>query len=134
MYGAEEQVETLFSYFAFLAIFISCLGLFGLSSFMTEQRTKEIGVRKVVGASIPDLVILLSRDFSKWVILSFIFACPVAYIAMSSWLQNYAYKTNITWWMFILAGIIALIVAFLTVSYQTFNVSRKNPIEALRYE
>ena len=124
----------IFGYFSFLAIIISCLGLIGLSSFMTERRTKEIGIRKVNGAKSIEIFSLLSKEYIIWVIISIIIACPIAWYAMHKWLQNFAYRINISWWVFALAGSIALLIALLTVSFQSYRAASKNPVEALRYE
>jgi putative ABC transport system permease protein len=134
LYRAEQRVGTIFKYFSFLAVFISCLGLFGLASFMAERRTKEIGIRKVLGASVSGMVVLLSKEFTKWVLVSNLIAWPVAYYAMSRWLESYAYKTNIQLWTFIIASVLALIIAVFTVSYQAIKASLANPVESLRYE
>ena len=117
-----------------LAFFVSCLGLFGLALFSTEQRKKEIGIRKVNGASISQTVMLLSYDFTKLVIISFIIACPISYYAVSKWLENFAYKTELSWWIFALAGISVTSIAIITVSWQSWQAASKNPVEALRYE
>jgi putative ABC transport system permease protein len=121
-------------YSSFLAIFISCLGLLGLSSFMTERRTKEIGIRKINGAKSKEIFTLLSGEYIIWVMISIIIACPIAWYVMNKWLQNFAYRISISLWLFILAGAIALLIAFLTVSWQSYRAAGKNPIEALRYE
>ncbi|MDH5468073.1 MAG: ABC transporter permease, partial [Candidatus Aminicenantes bacterium] len=134
MYIYERYVARISNTFTFLAVFIACLGLFGLASFMTEQRTKEIGVRKVLGASVPGVIVLLTKEFSKWVIIANVFAWPVAYYAMNKWLSNYSYRVPIFWWIFLAAGAVALIVASLTVSYQAVKAARANPADALRYE
>jgi putative ABC transport system permease protein len=133
-YRAEERLSTIFSYFTLFAIFIACLGLFGLASFTAEQRTKEIGIRKVLGASVYDIVILLSKEFTKWVLLANIIAWPVAYYAMNKWLQDFAYRINTGIWIFIIAGALAVTVALLTVSYQAIKSALSNPVETLRYE
>ena len=133
-YKGEQRLGRLFGYFAFLAIFISCLGLFGLASFVTEQRTKEIGIRKTLGASIGDIVVMLSKDFTKWVLAANVIAWPVAWYLMAKWLQNFAYRTSIAWWTFLTAGITALLIAWLTVIFQTYKSARANPVEALKYE
>jgi len=133
-YRAEEQTRTIFSVFSLLAIVIACLGLFGLSAFMAEQRRKEIGVRKVLGASVEGIVVLLSKDFLKLVGLAFVVAAPVAYLVMDRWLQSFAYHIDISWWVFLIAGSLALAIALLTVSYQSIKAARINPVEALRYE
>ncbi len=134
LYRSEQRIGTILRYFSILAIFISCLGLFGLASFMAEQRTKEIGIRKVLGASVSNIVLLLSREFTKWVLLANIIAWPVAYYAMYKWLQSYAYSTNIALWSFILSGVIALVIATVAVSYQSIKAAVTNPADSLRYE
>jgi putative ABC transport system permease protein len=133
-YRADEKLQAIFSNFGVLAIFISCLGLFGLASFTAEQRTKEIGIRKALGASISGIVFLLSKEFTKWVLLSNIIAWPLAYLVMNHWLQNFAYRINIGLGSFVLAGVLALVIALLTVGYQAVKAARANPVEALRYE
>ncbi|WP_439558682.1 ABC transporter permease, partial [Dyadobacter sp.] len=133
-YLSEQVVSTLSSYFAFLAIFISCLGLFGLATFTAEQRTKEIGVRKVLGASVAGIVGLLSRDFLKLVAVSIVLASPVAWWLMSKWLQGFAYKIDIEWWIFVLAGLLSVLIAVLTISFQSIKAALMNPIQSLRSE
>lgn len=134
LYRSEENLSQIFSYFAFLSIFIGCLGLFGLASYTAERRTKEIAVRKVLGASSGGLVVLLSKEFSKWVLLANVIAWPIGYIVMSSWLQNFAYRTGIAIGVFFLAGGLAWTIAFLTVSYQTIKAAHADPVSALKYE
>ena len=134
LYQAEERMEKLFYYFAGLTVLISCLGLFGLASYSAEQYTKEIGIRKVLGASIPNILFILTSDFMKWVMLSNVIAWPIAWYAMNKWLQNFAYRISIQWWMFALAGGITLIIALFTVSWQAIRAATANPVEALRYE
>ena len=134
LYRSEQRIGTIFRYFSFLAIFISCLGLFGLASFMAEQRTKEIGIRKVLGATVSNIVLLLSKEFSKWVLVANILAWPVAYYAMHKWLQSYAYRMIITIWPFFFAAFLALVIALMTVSYQAFKAAIANPADALKYE
>jgi len=134
IYRTELRTMKLFALSSILAILIACLGLFGLISFMAEQRTKEIGIRKVLGASIPEIVILLSREFTKWIIIAIIIAWPVGLYIMQKWLQNYAYRINLGIWIFILSGIATLTIALLTVGYQAFKAARANPVEALKYE
>jgi ABC-type antimicrobial peptide transport system permease subunit len=134
LYRAEQRVGKIINYFSFLAIFVACLGLFGLASFLAEQRTKEIGIRKVLGASVPGIVVLLSKEFLKWVLFANLVAWPVAYIAMNMWLQNFAYRTDIGWETFTLAGLLAFVIALLTVSFQTVKAAIANPVEALKYE
>jgi ABC-type antimicrobial peptide transport system permease subunit len=134
MYSDWEDLSTLLKYFAFLAILIACLGLFGLASFTAEQRTKEIGVRKVLGASVHSIVMLMSKEFTKWVLVANIIACPISYFVMNNWLQSFAYRINIGIETFILSAAMALLIALLTVSYQAFKAARSNPVEALKYE
>ena len=133
-YNSEQKLSKIFSYFALLAIFIACLGLFGLASFTAEQRTKEIGIRKAMGASIPGIVMLLLKEFIKLILIANVIAWPVAYFAMGRWLKNFAYRISIGLSAFILAGLIVFVIALLTASYQAVKAARANPIEALRYE
>lgn len=133
-YRSETKLRTLFSYFSILSVFISCLGLFGLSAFAAEQRTKEIGVRKVLGASISNIILLLSKEFTKWILVANLIAWPVSWLYLRSWLDEFAYQTDIAWWIFIYAGSLALVIALLTVSSQAIRAALTNPIKALRYE
>ena len=133
-YLTEERTLTLSKYFACLTILISCLGLFGLAAFDTERRTKEIGIRKVLGADLKNLVTLLSKDFLKLVAIAIILASPVAYYLMNRWLQDFAYRINISWWIFIVSGIMALLIALITVSFQAIKAAIANPIKSLRTE
>jgi ABC-type antimicrobial peptide transport system permease subunit len=134
LYRSEQRIGTILKYFAILAIFISCLGLFGLASFMAEQRTKEIGIRKILGARVSNIVLLLSKEFTKWVLMSNIIACPMAYYAMKKWLQSYAYSINIVIWPFLLSATLAFVIALCAVSFQAFKAATANPVESLRYE
>ena len=134
LYENEQKTGNLFILFSIIAIFIASLGLFALSAFVAEQRTKEIGIRKVNGASVKHILVLLSSNFSKWVITAFIIAIPISFYVMNLWLQNFAYKSLIVWWLFPIAGLIALIIALLTVSYQSVVAAVKNPVDTLRYE
>jgi len=134
LYRSEERAGTVAAVFSALAIFIACLGLFGLASFITEQRKKEIGIRKVLGASVFELITMLSREFTKWVLIANIIAWPLAYYFMNKWLQNFAYRINVNWWLFLIAGCIALIIALLTISFQAIKAATANPVESLRYE
>ncbi len=133
-FQAEERIGKLAGFFATLAIFISCLGLFGLASFVAEQRTKEIGIRKVVGASVTNIWYMLSKDFILLVIFSCVAAIPIAYYFLNGWLQKYEYRMEISWWIFIGAGVGALLIAMLTVSFQAVRAATANPVESLRYE
>ncbi|WP_254560745.1 ABC transporter permease [Dyadobacter diqingensis] len=134
MYRAEQRIENLFSAFASTAILIACLGLFGLSAFSAEQRTKEIGVRKVLGASVVSITTLLSKDFLKPVLLAIAIASPVGWYAMDFWLRDFAYKVDIQWWVFVLAGFITIVIALLTVSFQSVKAALMNPVESLKTE
>ena len=133
-FGNEERVSTLASIFAALAIFISCLGIFGLSSFVAEQRTKEIGVRKVLGANLSQLWILLSKDFVVLVIISCILAVPFSYLAVQSWLEGYQYRVALPWWIFIAASVGTLAITILTISWHVIKVARVNPANTLKVE
>ena len=133
-YGAETRLLKIFGIFSSFAVFISCLGLFGLVSFTTEQRTKEIGIRKVLGASVANIIFMLSNSFTKLVLIAFVVATPLALYAMNQWLQNFAYHVAIGSWVFALAGGMALLIALLTVSTQAIKAALSNPVEALRYE
>nr|MDA3880962.1 FtsX-like permease family protein [Prolixibacteraceae bacterium] len=130
----ELRTRTLLSIMAFLAIGISMIGIFGLTVFLIQIRTKEIGIRKVNGAKISEILNMLNKDFVKWVIIAFVIATPVAYYAMHKWLENFAYKTELSWWIFALAGVMALGIALITVSFQSWKAATRNPVEALRYE
>ncbi len=134
MYQSEVRLGILFDTFAGLAIVISCLGLFGMTLFMAERRNKEIGIRKVLGASVPGIFVLLSDGFTKWVAIANILAWPIAYYFMNKWLQNFAYRINLSIWIFLLSGLAALLIALLTVSYQTLKAATANPVDSLRYE
>jgi len=134
LYQSDKRTGTLFNYFTILAIFISCLGLFGLASFMIEQRTKEIGVRKVMGANLPRITALLTKDFLKWILVANVIALPIAYFAIQTWLNNFAFRTPISIWIFVLSAAFALTIALVTVSYQSIKAARANPVDCLRYE
>ncbi len=133
-YRSEERFGKLFLNFAILAIFISCLGLLGLVAYSTVQRTKEIGVRKVMGASVSNIVNLISKDFLQLVGISFLIAAPLAWYFMYQWLQNFAFRTNLSWWIFIVAAVIALLIAFVTTSFQAIKAAIANPVTSLRAE
>lgn len=134
LYKNEQVVSKLANYFAFLAIFISCLGLLGLVMFTSEQRTKEFGIRKVLGASPLTLFNLLSKEFLLLVLLAMVVASPIAYLAMSSWLKDYVYRIDISWWIFLLAGVVAIVIALITVSFQAVKAAFANPVKSLRTE
>jgi len=134
MHKQDFRTGKIFGIFSVLAIFIACLGLYGLAAFITEQRTKELGIRKALGAKISQLVGLLIKQFSIWVLLANLIAWPFAYLFIKNWLTNFAYQIDITVWNFIFGACIALFIAILTVSYQSFSSARKNPVDTLRYE
>jgi putative ABC transport system permease protein len=133
-YKTDEQAGTLFNVFAGIAIFISCLGLFGLATYTAQVKFKEIGIRKVLGASVSGIVQLISKDFLKLVLIAIVIAVPVSWWAMNSWLHNFAYRINISWWIFVLAGFIALLIALATVSFQAIKAAIANPVKSLRAE
>ncbi|MEO7524652.1 MAG: FtsX-like permease family protein, partial [Ferruginibacter sp.] len=133
-YESENTLARIINSFTLMAILISCLGLFGLAAFSAEQRNKEIGIRKVLGASVTGIVQLLSKDFLQLVLVSIVIAVPIAWWAMDKWLQNFAYKITISWWMFALAGLLALGIAIFTVSFQAIKAAVSNPVKSLRAE
>jgi putative ABC transport system permease protein len=134
LYRSERRLGKILRYFTFIALLISCLGLFGLVSFMAENRTREIGIRKVLGAPILGIVVLFSKEFTKWVLLANLIAWPIAYYIMKKWLQHFAYHTTIRIDMFIISGLLTFLLALLTVSYQSIKAARANPVDALKYE
>jgi putative ABC transport system permease protein len=134
LYKSEGRMRNLFLIFSILSIFVACLGLFGLAAFTAEERTKEIGVRKVMGASTANILLLLCKEFAKWVLVANIIAWPVAYFIMSNWLQNFAYQTGVGLWPFILSAVLAMIIALFTVGYQSIKAAVTDPVECLRYE
>jgi putative ABC transport system permease protein len=133
-FRSDQKMGSLFQTFALIAILIACLGLFGLSSFATEQRTKEIGIRKVLGASVPGIVVILGREFLKWVLLANLIAWPIGYFAMNKWLENFAYRTRLSADIFLLSSLLALVIAAFTVCFQTLKSASANPVDSLRYE
>jgi putative ABC transport system permease protein len=133
-YKAEEKLQTILLVFTTLAIIIACLGLFGLAIFIAQQRVKEIGVRKAMGASIGSIVMLLSKSFTKWVIIANILAWPIAWYFLEEWLSNFQYRIDIDVWLFFISGFLALIIALITISYRSYVAALKNPIDSLRYE
>jgi putative ABC transport system permease protein len=133
-YLKEDQAYTLISLFSFLSFVIALLGLFGLSAFAAERRTKEIGIRKVNGAMAGNIFYTLCRQFGLWIAIAFIVALPVAWFTMHRWLQHFAYRTGISWWIFLLALLVSILVAGLTISWQTYRAANRNPVDALRYE
>jgi putative ABC transport system permease protein len=133
-YEKEERTGKIIGYFTLLSLTISVMGIVAISTFYMQQRRKEISIRKVNGASIAQILSLLNRDFVKWVGLAFIIAAPVSWYSMNQWLEGFAYKTTMPWWIFVLAGIATLIMALLTVSWQIFKAAHANPIKSLRTE
>jgi putative ABC transport system permease protein len=133
-YASEANSSKLISIFALITVIISCLGIFGLALYSSEQRSKEIGIRKINGANISEVIIMLNRNLVKWVIIAFFIASPVAWYVLQKWLENFAYKTTLSWWIFALAGVLAVGIALLTVSWQSWRAATRNPVEALRYE
>jgi putative ABC transport system permease protein len=133
-YAEEQRLSKIIGIFALLAISLSLLGLFGLITFYFERRIKEIGIRKINGAKVTGLITMLNLDFFKWIVLAFLIACPLAWYATSKWLENFAYKVNISWWIFGLAGLVVSGLAILTISWQSWRAATRNPVEALRYE
>ena len=133
-YGADKRFSWLFLVSSILAIIIACMGLSGLSAYAISKRTKEIGIRKTNGARTFQVMILMNKDFLKLVLVAIVIAVPVSWIAMNNWLENYAYKIGISWWIFVVSGLIAAGIALLTVSGQSWMAAARNPVEALRYE
>ena len=133
-YFAEQRMSTLFKYFSMLAIFIACIGLYGLTAFMIERKVKDIGVHKILGADISQIVFLLSKQYMIWILVSNTIAWPITWIAMHKWLENFAYRIDLTIWPFLLSGLLALLIALLTVSWQAIRAATANPVESLRYE
>ena len=133
-YEQETRDYNLFKAFSVISIFICCIGLWGLIAFVVVRKTKEIGIRKVLGASVSGIVGLLSRDFMKLVMVALILASPVAWYFMNKWLDNFAYRVDVSWWIFLLAGLFALVIALLTISFQTIRAALSNPVKNLRTE
>lgn len=133
-YLNEQKMERMFAIFSMIAVFIACMGVFGLSTFMADQKRKEIGIRKVLGAPVSKIVYLLSRDLVRLVLLANFIGWPVAYYAMNCWFQNFAFRTNINPWIFLLSAFVTLAVSLGTLSFQTIKAARSNPVDSLRYE
>jgi len=133
-YSSEANASRLINLFAIITIIISCLGIFGLALYSSERRSKEIGIRKINGAKISEVMVMLNKDLVKWVIIAFIISSPIAFYVMHKWLENFAYKTSLSWWIFAAAGILVMAIALLTVSWQSWRAATRNPVEALRYE
>ncbi len=134
LYGQEKKTEWLMNAAMSITIFISCMGLFGLGMFNAQRRTKEIGIRKVLGASVVNITTMLSKDFLRLVIIALIIAAPIAYYFSNQWLQDFAYRTDISWWVFVIAGAVAIFIALLTVSFQAIKAAISNPVKSLRTE
>ena len=134
LYKGEQRLGSLFNIFAILAIFISCMGLYGLSAFMAEQRTKEIGVRKVLGASVFNIVFLLSTNFTRLILIAMVIAIPLSWFAINSWLDGFAYRIHVSWIIFLVASLTALFIAWATVSYESVKAAIANPVRSLRTE
>ncbi|MBT4401141.1 MAG: FtsX-like permease family protein [Bacteroidetes bacterium] len=134
LYEPEENLQKIFATFSLIAIIIACLGLFGLALNSTQRRVKEISIRKINGAKVSDILMLLNKNFTKWIVIAFVIACPIAWYAMHEWLNNYAYKTELSLWIFAIAGILALGIALLTVSFLSWKAASRNPVEGLRNE
>jgi putative ABC transport system permease protein len=134
IYKSDQETGKLFITFAVLAIFIACLGLLGLVTYAAEQRTKEIGIRKVLGAGMVSIISMLSKDFARLVLIAALIAFPIAWWGMNKWLQSFAYRISIGWWVFVMAGIAALLIALITVSFQAVKAALANPIKNLRTE
>ncbi|MFV0268152.1 MAG: ABC transporter permease, partial [Draconibacterium sp.] len=134
MYAKEDKLAKSITFFSLIAIVLTCMGILGQIFLISLNRTKEIGIRKVNGAKISEILTMLNKDFVKWVAIAFVIATPIAWYAMNKWLENFAYKTTLSWWIFALAGVLALGIALLTVSWQSWRAATRNPVEALRYE
>jgi putative ABC transport system permease protein len=134
LYRTEVKIGRIVQVFAILAIAIGCLGLFGLVSFMTERRTKEIGIRKVIGASTANITALLTKEFTKWILLANLFSWPVAYFTVNQWLQNFAYKVNVSWKIFVLAAVISGFITLITIAHHVIKAAYANPVDSLKYE
>jgi len=133
-YDSEKNLNVLFLVLSAMAIFISCLGLFGLATFTTQMRTKEIGIRKVNGAKISNLLYRFSFELLRWIIVAFIFAAPVSYIIMTGWLENFAYRTSISLQLILFSGLIALVIGFVSIIWSVWREASRNPVDTLRFE
>jgi putative ABC transport system permease protein len=133
-YKEYIQINKIIAWFSALAVILSCLGLFALSSYALTQKTKEIGIRKVTGGRILEIMLMLNKNFIKWVAIAIVIAAPIAWFSLHKWLEKFANKTELSWWIFVLAGLIALCIAIFTISWQSWRAATRNPVEALRYE
>jgi len=134
LYEAESRLSSMIKSFVAIAVFLSCLGLFGLSAYVAKQKTKEIGIRKVLGARDSEIVVLLTKDFTKWVLLGNLFAWPVAYIVVEKWLRGFAYRMHLSITIFVFASLLILCIALFTVSFKSIKAAKTNPMDSLRYE
>jgi len=134
LYKSEQKTNNLLLAAGFLSIFLCCLGIFGIVSYSAKRRSKEIGIRKVNGSSSIQIVAMLSSNYTWWILISFVVACPIAYYFLVKWLQNFAYTTTLAWWIFIAAGFTAYFIALLTAAWQSWQVANRNPVDALKYE
>jgi putative ABC transport system permease protein len=134
LYKTEQRTANVFTTFSTLAILLACLGLFALTAYVMVQRTKEIGIRKVFGATVTDILTLVSKDFLKLILLSMVISVPIALYAINIWLKDFAYRVTIQWWVFPLAGLLAILIAFFTISYQAIKAAVANPVKSLRTE
>ena len=134
LYESEMKTQNIFIIFSCFSIFVACLGLFGLSVFIATERTKEIGIRKVLGASVSKILLLLLKEFFIWIVIANLAAWPLAYFVMNKWLQDFAYRINIGWWVFVLSGGVALLIALFTISLQAIKAALSDPVESLKYE
>ena len=133
-YHAEIRLSRILMFFALIAVFLAGLGLFGMSAFMAATRRKEIGIRKATGASVSEIIFLFSGTYTKWILIAFAIAAPTAWFLLKKWLSQYPYQTNISWWVFVLAFLISVIIALSTIGYQIIKSARMNPADSLRYE
>lgn len=133
-YRKDIITSELVNWFTIICIVLSIIGLWGISSILVVRKTKEIGIRKVNGAKISEILIMLNKGIVKWVMIAFVISTPVAWYVMHKWLENFAYKTELSWWIFALAGVIALVIALTTVSLQSWRAAKRNPVDALHYE
>lgn len=134
MYEKETTTSLIITYISFMALFVSCIGLFGLVLFTIDSRIKEIGIKKVSGSTTGSIVIMLNMEYIKWILLSFIIACPIILYLMHKWLESFAYRVNFSWWIFAFAGLITIIISLFTVSWHTWKTATKNPADCLRHE
>ena len=133
-YQDEDRWSRVIAYAAAIAILLSCLGLMGISGILVARRFQEVGIRKAHGARVQKIIVLLNMDILKWILVAYLMACPVAYLIMRRWLQDFAYQTRLSWWIFVLAGLAAFMISILTITLQIYRVARQNPVHALRYE